>query len=267
MAHGQPNPFSPLITDSDKRNLGLKEIAKRVRTQIKAEFPREKFSVTTEYYANGQSLHITLVASGRHIVRRFAELDGETITKYHDGGYRNNEDLRQMCNGSYFQLNSKIHGDYDPTVWCNGCFLSEEGHGLMLRVMEIVEQYNYDNSDSQTDYFDVNFYTHLSIGGFDKPFIQVEKANTDTRSTERRSALNTEFKRINKELFWCKLYAFDKSRGMTEKVTEHTTRLTIGWSTIHNVGTDTAQRHIEELTRCILFIEQANNTLKETQED
>ena len=41
--------------------------------------------------------------------------------------------------------------------------------------MQIVNQYNYDNSDSQTDYFDVNFYTHLNLGKWNKPFIEVEK--------------------------------------------------------------------------------------------
>ena len=30
--------------------------------------------------------------------------------------------------------------------------------------------YNYDDSDSQTDYFDTNFYYSLAIGKWDKPF-------------------------------------------------------------------------------------------------
>lgn len=30
---------------------------------------------------------------------------------------------------------------------------------------------NYDNSDSQTDYFDVGHYTSINLGSWNKPFI------------------------------------------------------------------------------------------------
>jgi hypothetical protein len=32
---------------------------------------------------------------------------------------------------------------------------------------------NHDRSDSQTDYFDVGFYTDISIGRWDTPYVQV----------------------------------------------------------------------------------------------
>jgi len=35
------------------------------------------------------------------------------------------------------------------------------------------DYYNYDNSDSQSDYFDVNFYLNIGIGRYDKPFKEV----------------------------------------------------------------------------------------------
>ena len=63
--------------------------------------------------------------------------------------------------------------DFNPDVWNNGHFLTEETHNLLKRVCEIVNQYNYDDSDIQTDYFDTNFYLHLRIGKWDKPLIEV----------------------------------------------------------------------------------------------
>ena len=32
---------------------------------------------------------------------------------------------------------------------------------------------NHDNSDSQTDYFDVGFYTNINIGSWNTPYVQV----------------------------------------------------------------------------------------------
>ena len=49
------------LTDSEKINLGTKEITKRIRDQIKKEFPKCKFSVTCEFYSMGSSVHISLM--------------------------------------------------------------------------------------------------------------------------------------------------------------------------------------------------------------
>jgi hypothetical protein len=40
-------------------------------------------------------------------------------------------------------------------------------------ILELIEEMNvgnYDNSDIQTDYFDVGWYIHLNIGRWDKPY-------------------------------------------------------------------------------------------------
>jgi hypothetical protein len=38
------------------------------------------------------------------------------------------------------------------------------------QIKSIANQGNYDNSDIQTDYFEVGFYLHMNIGKWDKPF-------------------------------------------------------------------------------------------------
>ena len=41
---------------------------------------------------------------------------------------------------------------------------------IMLDIIEVIDEDNYDNSDSQTDYFDVGYYSYLCIGERNKPF-------------------------------------------------------------------------------------------------
>ncbi len=41
---------------------------------------------------------------------------------------------------------------------------------MLKRMVEIIDQYNYDNSDSQTDYYDVNFALNLGLGKWNKAF-------------------------------------------------------------------------------------------------
>ena len=51
------------LTRSEKRSLGIKEIAKQIRTQLKSEFPECNFSVTKESYSGGCSLTIALMTA------------------------------------------------------------------------------------------------------------------------------------------------------------------------------------------------------------
>lgn len=45
---------------------------------------------------------------------------------------------------------------------------------ILSRIKEICNRGNYNNSDSQSDYFDVGWYFSLSIGKWDKPFVLKE---------------------------------------------------------------------------------------------
>jgi hypothetical protein len=40
----------------------------------------------------------------------------------------------------------------------------------LSKMFKIINKENYDNSDIQTDYFDVGFYCYLSVGSYSKPF-------------------------------------------------------------------------------------------------
>ncbi|MGI6124931.1 MAG: molecular chaperone DnaJ, partial [Acetivibrionales bacterium] len=49
-------------------------------------------------------------------------------------------------------------------------YLTEEAKSVINQALNIINSYNFDDSDSQIDYFHTNFYTHMSIGKWDKPF-------------------------------------------------------------------------------------------------
>jgi hypothetical protein len=112
-------------------SLDIKEIAKRLRKDIKAMqkmgvYANMKVSVRIERYSGGQSLSVT-------------------ITKW-DGQLHNPAwiaaDMNARC---------EIHR-HTPRV-----------RKAMEVLKRLANQWNYDNSDSMVDYFDVNYYTHVSV--------------------------------------------------------------------------------------------------------
>ena len=158
------------LTKAEKINMNIKDIAKQVKQQLKKECPNCSFSVTIERYSMGQSLHINLMLSDLKIIRDFKDIPEyayETI----GSGYTK-EQIEQRQNELYHQLNEHtFNNGFDKNKWCNGVFLTERGHNLFKRVCEIINHYNYNDSDSMTDYFNVNFYLSLSIGKWNKDYI------------------------------------------------------------------------------------------------
>ena len=47
---------------------------------------------------------------------------------------------------------------------------SGEARDYLREVIEVMNTDNYDNSDSQTDYFDVGHYIDVNVGKWDKPY-------------------------------------------------------------------------------------------------
>ena len=132
--------------------MDIAQIAKEVRKQLKEEFPRCKFSVTISRFSMGQSLDVSLMSAPFAAVR--------SNSKIGQDGYAQ---LNQ------FRLRLEPH-DY----MCNGVLLTAQAWHVMKRADEIANQRNWDNSDRQVDYFDVNFYFHANIGKWDKPFVQMQ---------------------------------------------------------------------------------------------
>lgn len=133
------------------------KIAKMVRQQIKKEIPNCKFSVTSKYFSGGSEITVSLMTAPFPVFAQDVDCNGNKQEK----------DYTQL---NHFQLRRGFDYDRrDPGV-CNGVFLTPEAWEVLKRADEIANLHNWDNSDIQTDYFDVNYYFNINIGKWNKPF-------------------------------------------------------------------------------------------------
>ena len=157
------------LTKTEKINLGTTEIAKRIRKQLKTEFPGCKFSVTTEKYAGGSSININLMRAHRRVIKDIKDIPEVGITRL--GEHYTREEVEKRQKAKYHQLNEyTLQDEYDSQTWCNGVFLTEQGHNLLQKVVKIAGYYNYDDSVPEADYYSVNFALDIELGKWNKDF-------------------------------------------------------------------------------------------------
>ena len=132
-------------------------IAKIVRQQLKKEIPTCKFSVTKASFSGGSSITVALMAAPFPVFAKDVDCNG-------------NKRLNDYAQLNHFQLRRAFDYDHrDPGV-CNGVFLTPEAWAVLSRAVKIGQAHNWDNSDIQTDYFDVNYWFDINIGKWNKPF-------------------------------------------------------------------------------------------------
>ena len=67
--------------------------------------------------------------------------------------------------------------------------ITQKAKDVIQRVYDITEEYNWDRSDPMTDYFNVNFYLHLYVGTYDKPFeVVASKSKSSVKSPSTASS-------------------------------------------------------------------------------
>ena len=118
------------------------EDVKAIRTELKAEFPKFKFSVRKG--SGSLSVDVT-------ILQGTAQFEGKT----------------------HAQVNQ---------YWIDSHWTNAEDARVLNRINEIMHnapgraggRVFFDHSDAQTDYFHTAFYTHLSIGAWDKPYALIK---------------------------------------------------------------------------------------------
>ena len=130
-------------------NTDINQIAKQTRETLKKEFPNCKFSVTVEKYSGGRTMTIALMSGDFQAMENseswkdgYAQLNHYTLER----------DTRESSNS------------------CNGALLTQKAWDVMKRANEIGQAENWDNSDSMTDYFDVNYYLDINIGKWNKRY-------------------------------------------------------------------------------------------------
>lgn len=144
-------------------NLTLKEIAKIVRNYVKEKYPTCKFSVRTSYASMCQELHVELKEFPEKMYKTADDLKNEMPLDYNYCG-EISDCMRRMERNGFFPF----------TTWDDEIFISayekavkesnfyaiktEYYSSVLKDVDNFVQSYNYDDSDSMTDYFDNNFY-------------------------------------------------------------------------------------------------------------
>lgn len=126
-----------------------KRICEHIRTWLKETYPSYKFSVRTSH---GYSIAVALMAADFYPFKDHTRLTSDDI-KYH---------LRHDTSDSPF---------------------TERCLEVMSNVAQYVESWNFDDSDIQTDYFCVNFYSDITIGTYGRSF---EYTPVSLKSTEPR---------------------------------------------------------------------------------
>jgi len=169
----------------------IKDIAKIIRTQFKKKFPGYKISARISRFSGGQSLDVVvwmhtsdLISKNEFVTMYVANpwkyAGNQQMMGYYDenGKYQwtydidsffdgmSKEDLSQFFATQYDKIIEKYSGGSNtyPTI----SYRSAEFAPIPLANSDpldylrgLIDSFNYDNSNSMVDYFDVNFYDSL----------------------------------------------------------------------------------------------------------
>lgn len=123
-----------------ERGLDVKDIAKLIRKDLKKAFGKgNKFSVRISRFSGGQSIDITA-----------KQVTDDLVYSYKELYERNNLERLQWDNPDLYEYLNELYQKQQ--------FLTDD---VRKTIKAIVDQYNYNESDPYTDYYDVGFYSHI----------------------------------------------------------------------------------------------------------
>ena len=123
-----------------ERGLDIKDIAKLIRKDLKKEFGKDcKFSVRIKRFSGGQSLDVTCKKATDDIVYSY-------------------EELCEKARFDRLQYENPQLYEYLDDLYQKQQFLTDD---VIKTIKAIVDNYNYNESDPYTDYYDVGFYSHI----------------------------------------------------------------------------------------------------------
>lgn len=183
-------------------NLTLKEIAKIARNYVKEKYPTCKFSIRTHYASMCQSLSVDLKefpakmyktaddlrAEGLTETKTYTDKDGKTQT-YEEYTEDINLLLRRMRANDFFAFecweNEDVYKAYEKALEAFPSFYgvkTDYFKAVIDDVNAFIASYNYNDSDSMIDYFDVNFY------GGDVNYTSCKQVEKVARVTKKETA-------------------------------------------------------------------------------
>ena len=169
-------------------NLSIKDIAKNIRDYVKAVYPNYKFSVTTELFSGGSAVRVALTETPVELTNK--ELMRDWFYKnFHPAfcyvslkGYVKREAMTESDINEFVERRLKSCL-YTESIDESDTWLNPVVHGVLDNVKALINSYRYSDCDAMIDYFDVNFYSSVKIGRWNKPVVFVPK-------TERISPVN-----------------------------------------------------------------------------
>lgn len=131
----------------------IKTIAKEVKQELGKQYPKCVWSTRISRFSGGQELRVALLTA-----------PFEAFAKDKD------------CNGNpvrgYAQLNQYQFQRPNDEGVNNGAYLTTDAWDCMANAYKIASKDNWNNSHPEEDYFDVNYWLHMEIGQWDKPFVK-----------------------------------------------------------------------------------------------
>ena len=168
------------------RNLTTKDIAKLIREYVKNAHPAYRFSITSDI----DSITIALTEYPVELTNSDLMLN-YYHTDYHkrwsyvpskgniETDSMTQSDIEEWINYQVETANCEKRF-VDSDTWINPVV-----YAVMKDVKNFMNSYNYDDTDSMTDYFDRNFYDYMEIGRDGKPAKLVERtARTSKKEKE-----------------------------------------------------------------------------------
>ena len=119
----------------------------------------------------------------------------------------------KMCKWSVRSDTNSIDVDLLASPWEKD---SEEVKAIVHYVYKFAQSYNYDNSDSMTDYFDVNFYGVYESGIVSWKYAQTESNDEYRKMSEDFSERNRQFKKAEDERREKEIQEYLKQREIEE---------------------------------------------------
>lgn len=195
-------------------SMSTTEISKAIKIYCKEKYPTWKFSVTSKYFAGGSSIDVSIMEAPEQIFDLGA--CRKAYTEYNDlrdtYGYTGSRGLSINIDKMFAE--DKVHWQLNSVNDRYREYFTEYGFSVLEDVYKFMQSYNYDDSDSMTDYFDCNFYDSLNIGKWNKGFKIVPKT-ARIKNTESAPAKKAGKKDTKQES-----EAIEQKSGYTYKITK-----------------------------------------------
>lgn len=166
-------------------SLSTKDIAKKVREYAKYAYPDYKFSISIQTYSGGSSVYLTLMQSPYELTNEYLldtwcrnHLENYGRIEFYNGENWVHEATEENIRKYKEYTKAEVYERWQFNQYYDfGKDMTERSPidvrvlSAIKDVMDYLNSFRYDDSDGQVDYFDTNFYYHVSIGKYEKPCI------------------------------------------------------------------------------------------------